>query len=89
MCELDLANRGKYAKGFDQLCIDEISKSFLPVNNSFSLNTVVREIFVLKKFSYARMCMCTKIKCTKFFIAVYSKYYGKGSPVRNFFDTKI
>ena len=32
-------------------------------------DTVVREIFVVKNFSYAQLC--TKIKCTKFFIAVY------------------
>ena len=33
------------------------------------LYTVVGEIFVVKKISYA--WLCTKIKCTKFFIAVY------------------
>ena len=32
-------------------------------------HTVVREFFVVKKLSYAQLC--TKIKCTKFFIAVY------------------
>ena len=50
------------------------SKRWSPIikiiyNDSLLLATVVREILVVKKFSYARLC--TKIKCTKFFIAVY------------------
>ena len=51
--------------------------------------TVIREIFVVRKFSYARLC--TKIKCAKNLIAVYkyTRYYGKGSSVRKLFDTKI
>ena len=36
------------------------------------VTTVVWEIFVVKKFSYARLC--TKIKCTEYFITVpYSR----------------
>ena len=37
--------------------------------SSTELYTVVREIFVVKYFSYVRLC--TKIICTKSFIAVY------------------
>ena len=56
--------------------------------------TVVREIFVIKRFSYAQLC--TKIKCTKFFSAVtkvrgrrYENILIRKFNGRNFFDTKI
>ena len=46
--------------------------------------------FRRQKFSYVQLC--TKIKCTKYISSQYIKYacyYGKGSPVRKLFSTKI
>ena len=52
-------------------------------------HTVVREIFVVKNF---RTRSCVRKLNVRNFSSQYIKYacyYGKGSPVRKYFDTKI
>ena len=48
-------------------CGDKVSFAYECIHNV--MYTVVWKISVVKKFSYA--LLCTKIKCTKFFITVY------------------
>ena len=51
--------------------------------------TVVREIFVVKKFSYAQLCTELNVRNFSSQYIKYVCYYGKGSPVQKYFNTKI